>query len=111
MNMNKKLNKRKEILKKGGETFRTMAAAFFLAYTTMPGIVYADTSYTAPLDKLKNVMISICVAAGAIILIFGGIRFAIAFQKMDQNGEHQAVYTIIAAGVLLGIGAIVSALS
>lgn len=69
------------------------------------------TSYTISLTKLKTVAIAIVAAAGAVILIYGGVKFAESFQKKDQNGEYSAVYTIAAGGIMLGISGLVAALS
>lgn len=69
------------------------------------------TSYTTSLTKLKTVAIAIVAAAGAVILIYGGVKFAESFQKKDQNGEYSAVYTIAAGGIMLGISGLVAALS
>lgn len=83
-------------------------AALAYSYVTRPMAVYASGSYTAPLDNLKTILITIAASAGVIIVIYGAIRFAIAFQKMDQNGEHQAIYTLIAGGILIGISAVLA---
>ena len=89
-----------------------------VAWWVAPAIAYASAtttttttgSYTAPLDNLKNVLLTIAKAAGAIMVVYGGIRFALAFQKMDQNGEHSAVFTIVAGGILIGLGLVIDAL-
>jgi hypothetical protein len=59
---------------------------------------------------LKSVLTQIAAAIGGLIIIYGGIKFALAFQKLDQQGEHQAVFTIVAGGVLLGLSGIVGLL-
>lgn len=76
-----------------------------------PSVLLASAgSYTAPLENLKTVLITISGAAGAVLIVYGAIRFAIAFQKMDQNGEHSAIYTIIAGAVLGGISVVLGVL-
>ena len=70
--------------------------------------VCASGGYTQPLDNLKTVLITIAGSAGVILAVYGAIRFAVAFQKMDQNGEHSAIYTVIAGGVLIGISAVLA---
>ena len=50
-------------------------------------------------------------AIGAVMLVYGGIKFAMAFRQMDQQGEHQAVYSVVAGGVLVGLSALVTALT
>ncbi len=74
------------------------------------GILMAATYLTA-ITKLKGVLIAIGAAIGAVMLVYGGIKFAMAFRQMDQQGEHQAVYSIVAGGVLVGLSALVTALS
>jgi hypothetical protein len=69
------------------------------------------TSYTTSLTKLKTVAIAIVAAAGGVVLIYGGVKFAESFQKKDQNGEYSAIYTIAAGGIMIGISALVAALS
>ena len=69
------------------------------------------TSYTTSLTKLKTVAIAIVAAAGGVVLIYGGVKFAESFQKKDQNGEYSAIYTIAAGGIMVGISALVATLS
>ena len=108
--MKKFAQKAKEIFIKGRETIFATVGAFAVSYAMSPMQVFASATYTAPLTKLKTVLTTIAAAAGVILVVYGAIRFAIAFQKMDQNGEHSAIYTIIAGGVLIGITAVLTAL-
>ena len=66
--------------------------------------------YMSSIQNLKSVLTELAAAIGGIIIVYGGIKFALAFQKLDQQGEHQAVFTIVAGGVLLGLAGIVSIL-
>lgn len=54
--------------------------------------VFALAAYTHAIDSLKNVLITLGTSIGAVMLVYGGIKFAMAFRQMDQQGEHQAVY-------------------
>ena len=69
------------------------------------------TSYTRAITNLKSVLLTLGAAIGAVMLVWGGIRFAMSFRQMDQQGEHQAVYTVVAGGVLVGLSALVTALT
>jgi hypothetical protein len=69
------------------------------------------TSYTNAITNLKSVLLTLGSAIGAVMLVYGGIKFAMAFRQMDQQGEHQAVYSVVAGGVLIGLSALVSALT
>lgn len=71
----------------------------------------AAAAYTKSITKLKSVLISIGSAIGAVMLVYGGIKFAMAFRQMDQQGEHQAVYSIVAGGVLIGLSGLITALT
>ncbi|WP_405375605.1 hypothetical protein [Pseudobutyrivibrio sp.] len=66
--------------------------------------------YLSSIQNLKSVLTELAAAIGGIIIVYGGIKFALAFQKLDQQGEHQAVFTIVAGGVLLGLAGIVGIL-
>ena len=67
--------------------------------------------YTHAIDALKGILITLGTSIGAVMLVYGGIKFAMAFRVMDQQGEHQAVYSVVAGGVLLGLGAVVALLT
>lgn len=102
-------------VKKDASAIKKAAAntigSLILGYATLPTpVLAAGGGYTAPLDNLKTILITIAGSAGVILVVYGGIRFAIAFQKMDQNGEHSAIYTIIAGGVLIGLSAVLGVL-
>ena len=77
----------------------------------MNGVLLAATSYTRAITNLKSVLITLGSAIGAVMLVYGGIKVAMAFRQMDQQGEHQAVYSVVAGGVLIGLSALVTALT
>lgn len=108
--MKNMMNKVKRAMKSLRETGMAAVFAIVFSYMNRPISVYASGGYTQPLDNLKTILITIAASAGVILVIYGAIRFAIAFQKMDQNGEHSAIYTIIAGGVLIGISAVLGVL-
>ena len=72
--------------------------------------ILAAGGYTHAIDSLKSVLISLGSSIGAVMLIYGAIKFAMAFRQMDQNGEHQGLYTIAAGSILIGLSTLVSAL-
>ncbi len=73
--------------------------------------ILAAAGYTKGIDSLKGVLISIGTSIGAVMLVFGGIKFAMALRNVDQNGEHQGLYTIAAGSILIGLSALVTALT
>ncbi|MBP3197981.1 MAG: hypothetical protein SO445_03010 [Lachnospiraceae bacterium] len=74
-------------------------------------MVLASAGYMRAITNLKTVLLSIGSAIGAVMLVYGGIKFAMAFRQMDQQGEHQAVYSVVAGGILVGLSALVTALT
>ena len=74
------------------------------------GVLMA-ASYTHAITSLKSVLLTLGSAIGAVMLVYGGIKFALAFRQMDQQGEHQAVYSVVAGGVLVGLSALVNVLT
>lgn len=91
------------------QTLMAIVNALVIAYIISPTPVFA-AGYTAPLTKLKIVFISIVAAIGVIVVGYGGVKFAESFQKKDQNGEFNAIYTIAAGGIMIGISAFMAAL-
>lgn len=71
----------------------------------------AGTSYINSITKLKTVLTTVGVAMGGVFLAYGAIRFAISWKNYDQQGEHQSIYTVVAGGALLGLSALVAALT
>lgn len=72
-------------------------------------VVYA-AGYTGPINKLKTVLVTISGAIGAILGVIGAIKFAMAYKNHDNQGEQAAIYTLVAAGILIGLSAIITAL-
>ncbi len=92
------------------QTLMAIVNALVIAYITSPIPVFA-AGYTAPLTKLKTAFIAIIAAAGVIVLLYGVVKFAESFQKKDQNGEYNAIYTIVAGGIMTGISAFIAVIS
>lgn len=110
------LNKVKSVCSRFKQAAVAIVNALVIAYITFPVPVFAGgdeggTSYLTPLNKAKTVTLSIVAAAGVLVLIYGGVKFAESFQKKDQNGEYAAIYTIAAGGIMVGISALVTALT
>ncbi len=85
-----------------------------MSFTTLTTAAVAaaasGTSYLQAITNLKGVLLGIAAAIGSVLVVYGGIRFAVAFQKLDQNGEHQAMYTIAAGGILVGLASLITLL-
>lgn len=42
--------------------------------------------YTHAIDSLKGVLVTLGTSIGAVMLVYGGIKFAMAFRQMEQQG-------------------------
>ena len=67
----------------------------------MVGFAGYTLTYLKPLTGMKIILLAIAGGVGTVMLLYGLFKFATSFQKMDQSGEHNAVYTMIAGGILL----------
>lgn len=109
--LKKFMRRSRKLLAKTKDTLKVVIAAVLIATQTLPLPVYAaQQAYLAPLINLKTIFIALVASAGVIVLGYGGVKFAFSFQKMDQNGEYQAIFTVIAGAVLIGISGIMAAL-
>lgn len=82
-----------------------------MIYPIMAAAAATPTSYLSSISSLQSVLIAAAAAIGGVVITYGGIKFALAFQKLDQNGEHSAFFTIAAGGCLLGLSGIVTLLT
>jgi len=98
----------KNAFRKFGEEISGMRTTL---YGTASSAILAASSYTTAITSLKSVLLTLGSAIGAVMLVYGGIKFAMAFRQMDQQGEHQAVYSVVAGGILVGLSALVTALT
>ena len=93
---------------------RNITRKNMVIWTFMYGVLYTQpvfaSSYTGAVDGLKTVLTTIAIAIGGVLIIWGAIQFAISFKKMNQQGEHDAVISMAAGAVLVGISAVVALL-
>ena len=93
---------------------RNITGKNMVIWTFMFGVLYTQpvfaSSYTGAVDGLKTVLTTIAIAIGGVLIIWGAIQFAISFKKMNQQGEHDAVISMAAGAVLVGISAVVALL-
>lgn len=74
------------------------------------GLSADDSLFKGKITSLANVLLGAATAGGIIVLVFGGLKFALSYQKQDQNGEHEALKTIITGLMLAGLSTIVNLL-
>ena len=77
---------------------------------TFTGILAAQ-GYVRSINALKDILITIGTSIGAVMIVYGALRFAISFKNFDHGQETNAVYSIVAGGLLLALSALVTALT
>ena len=93
---------------------RNVTKANVLAWIVLFNLFYAPpvyaSGYTTQLTNLKTILLTVAAAIGGVMLVWGGIAFAISFKKQNQQGEHDAIMTVAAGALMVGISAVVTAL-
>lgn len=103
------LNKVKSVCGRFRQAVLAAVNALVITYITAPIPVFAtgntsagNTSYLAPINKLKTVGLAVVGSIGGVVMVYGIYKFAQSFQKKDQNGEYQAAETIGAGAIMAG---------
>lgn len=102
--------KAKTLIVKYKDTLAAFVFSLALTIIFMPTTAYAGGDVAAPFKGLRSIFETIAYGLGLCLLGFGGIRFAMAFQKGDQPGESNALHTVAAGGICLAIGVVFTAL-
>ena len=61
------------------------------------GVILVATSYTTAITNLKSVLLTLGSAIGAVMLVYGGIKFAmtlISFLKVSMQLNELAIETL-----------------
>ena len=96
------------------ETMRTIASVTAAMGVSAMIPTMAGAAGAAKVDKvmknLKSILVGICAAVGGVLLVLGIFRLGMGFKNQDQQGLHNAVYTLVAAGILVGGSGLVQVL-
>lgn len=107
----------KNLFKKGTDKATAVVATALATVVMSPELAFASGTITKKsgnqsdvvngIGNLATLLTTIAQAAGAVVLLWGIIKFGISFTKQDQGGEHTAINWIIAGIVMLVAGTIV----
>lgn len=65
--------------------------------------VYAIDSNTSSIDTFIDFICDWLVKIGGVVMLIGGVMFALSFQRDDAEGKSRALMTLMAGGMVAGI--------
>ena len=65
--------------------------------------VYALNSNTSSIDTFIDFVCDWLIKIGGVVMLVGGVMFALSFQREDAEGKSRALMTIMAGGMVVGI--------
>lgn len=75
----------------------------FLLMTAMFSMtVYADTG---TIDKFIDFVCEWLIKIGAVVMMIGGVMFALGWQREDADGKTRGLQTLMAGAMVAAIGA------
>lgn len=66
--------------------------------------VYALESNTSSIDTFITFVCDWLVKIGGVVMLIGGVMFALSWQRDDAEGKSRALMTLMAGGMVAGIG-------
>lgn len=97
--MKKLISGVKCIFKKVVNVLYIVLCSFILSTTR----VYALNSNTSSIDTFIDFVCDWLIKIGGVVMLVGGVMFALSFQREDAEGKSRALMTIMAGGMVVGI--------
>ena len=90
---------------KDKKTHMTMALTLAYANFAIPTNIYgADTAGTANFTNLLETWLKPWLSQiGGIVMLIGGIQFALAWQRQDSESKSSAMLTVMAGAMVAGL--------
>lgn len=90
---------------KDKKTHMTMAMTLAYANFTMPASIYAaDGAGTADFTHLLETWLKPWLSQiGGVVMLIGGIQFALAWQRQDSESKSNAMLTVMAGAMITGL--------
>lgn len=107
----KYINNANEICKEAKETKFTkkaprLIASFCCAMLTalLPTVAFAEESGTSTVDTFIDFVCEWLKKIGAVVMMVGGVMFALGWQREDADGKTRGLQTLMAGGMVAAIG-------
>lgn len=104
-----KLNEKNEIKKDRKNRLKERLAKAYVRLNTfvvimifgMNTVFAADTS---SIDGFISYIREWLIKIGMVLMLIGGVQFAIGWKREDSDGKVQGLLTLMAGGMIIGIG-------
>ncbi len=87
-----------------------MFAFMFLALSATPVMAAGDTSVDSLIGTIVGIILTMFRYVGIVLLVWGVAQFVMAMKRSDSESKGDAIQTIIAAIVLIGLKTVVTSL-
>lgn len=88
-----------------------LLSGFSILFMSVCVQVGATSSVTGPINKIKDLVLDIVTAIGAIVLIWGIFDFASGYQHHDSSQQTQSMKKIVAGLIMAAAGKIIPMLT
>lgn len=97
-----RLKSHKEINKSKTAKIASAIWCFILMIAMFSMTVYADTG---TIDKFIEFVCEWLIKIGAVVMMVGGVMFALGWQREDADGKTRGLQTLMAGAMVAAIGA------
>lgn len=87
-----------------------MIAFMFFALSATPVMAAGDTSVDSLIGTIVGIILTMFRYVGIVLLVWGVAQFVMAMKRSDSESKGDAIQTIIAAIVLIGLKTVVTSL-
>lgn len=74
-----------------------------LGFIVSASPVYALESNTSSIDTFIQFVCDWLFKIGGVVMLVGGVMFALSWQRDDSEGKSRALMTLMAGGMVMGI--------
>ena len=111
--VNQMINKAEALIEEAKNTKFTKKLPKFIATASValsatvlsPVTVFAAGSNTQSIDKFIDFACEWLIKIGGVIMLVGGVMFALGWQREDAEGKSRGLLTLMAGGMLAALGA------
>lgn len=97
--MNKLISKVRSSFKKVVSVLNIVLLGFIVSASP----VYALESNTSSIDTFIQFVCDWLFKIGGVVMLVGGVMFALSWQRDDSEGKSRALMTLMAGGMVMGI--------
>lgn len=96
-----------KIISKVKSSYKKVVSFFSISLCTVlvsMNQVYALDSNTSSIDTFIQFVCDWLIKIGGVVMLVGAVMFALSWQRDDAEGKSRALMTVMAGGMVVGIG-------